>query len=221
LHAVSQRNMSFFTDPKIDDRGNITASYMIMDKEITYVLKIFDSRLKEIFPVFSTVILKYPNLDPFFPQCHWDLIGDENIIWGFADKYELFIMDTNGKTVKKISREYESIKITEEEKNDIIEERFGGRENLGSATKLIWRDHHNPFIYLCVDDIGRIFTRTYEKAPESGYYYHDVFDPEGKYMAKISLKSRPLVIKKGKLYTIEEDEEGYRYVKRYKISWKI
>jgi hypothetical protein len=43
----------------------------------------------------------------------------------------------------------------------------------------------------------------------------------GKYMAKISLKSRPYVIKKNKLYTIEEDNEGYQIVKRYKITWKI
>jgi hypothetical protein len=221
LHAVSQKNMSFFTDPKIDDEGNITASYMIMDKEITTVLKKFDSRLTEIFPVFSTVILKYPNVDPFFPQCHWDLIGEENIIWGFADKYELFIVDANGKTVKKITREYNPIKITEEEKSDIIEERFGGRKNLGSGVKMIWRSHHNPFIYLCVDDSGRIFTRTYEKASESGYYYYDVFDPDGKYMAKIPLKSRPYVIQRGKLYTIEEDEEGYQLVKRYRVAWKI
>ena len=54
-----------------------------------------------------------------------------------------------------------------------------------------------------------------------GEYYIDVFDPDGKYIAKISLKSRPYVIKKSKLYTIEEDEEGYQLVKRYRISWKI
>ncbi len=29
------------------------------------------------------------------------------------------------------------------------------------------------------------------------------------------------VWKKGKLYTIERDEEGYQYVKRYKVNWNI
>lgn len=219
LHAVSQTNMSFFTDPKIDNDGNITASYMIMDNEVTYVLKKFDHQLKELLPIFSTVILKYPNFDPFFPQCYWDINEEGNIIWGFADKYELFIIDSEGKTVKKITREYESIKITDEEKESIIEERFGGTENLDSMVKLIWTDHHNPFIYLYVDDEGRIYTQTYEKELKSGYYY-DVFAPDGKYMAKIPLKSRPYVIKKDKLYTIEEDEEGYQLVKRYGVSWK-
>lgn len=214
LHAVSQTNMSFFTDPKIDKEGNITASYMIMDNEVVYVLKKFNPQLKEFFPIFSKVILKYPNFNPFFPQCYWDIIEEDNIIWGFADKYELFIIDSAGKTVKKITREYDPVKITDEEKEKIIEGLLGG-------IKLIWNEHHNPFIYLRVDDEGRIFTRTYEKARESGQYYFDVFDPDGKYVAKIPLKSRPYVIKKSKLYTIEEDEEGYQLVKRYRITWKI
>lgn len=214
LRAVSQTNMSFFTDPKIDNDGNITASYTIMDNEVTYVLKKFDHQLKELLPIFSTVILKYPNFDPFFPQCYWDIIEEDNIIWGFADKYELFIIDSEGKTVKKITREYDPIKITDEEKERRIEGLLGG-------VKLIWNDHHNPFIYLCVDDEGRIYAQTYEKEPKSGEYYIDVFDPDGKYVAKIPLKSRPYVIKKSKLYTIEEDEEGYQLVKRYRIFWKI
>jgi hypothetical protein len=221
LHAVSQLNMSFFTDPKIDRRGNISASYMIVDKEVTYVLKTFDRQLQESIAIFSVVVLKYPKINPFYPRCFWDLIKEDKIIWGFAEKYELFIIDSEGKTAKKITKEFDPVKITEEEKESLIQERFGGRENMGSQVKLIWDDFHNPFIFLCVDDNGRIFTRTYEKEAESGEYYYDVFDPDGKYLAKIPLKSRPYVIKKGKLYTIEKDNEGYQLVKRYGITWKI
>jgi len=221
LHAVSQLNMSFFTDPKIDGRGYITASYMIMDKEVTYVLKTFDRQLQESFPIFSVVVLKYPKINPFYPRCFWDLVEEDKIIWGFSEKYELSIIDSAGKTVKKITKEYDPIKITEEEKESLIKERFGGRENIGPQVKLIWDDFHNPFIYICVDDEGRIFTRTYEKEPESGEYYFDIFDGDGEYMAKIPLKSRPYVIKKGKLFTIEENKEGYQLMKRYGITWKI
>lgn len=214
LHAVFQRNMEFFTDPVIDNEGNITASFLIMDNEVAYVLKKFDSKLKELFPIFYKVILKYPDFNPFFPKCYWDIIKEDNIIWGFAEKYELFIIDTAGKTVKKIIKEYEPIKITDEEKEISTEE-------LADGVNLIWNEHHNPFIYLVVDDMGRIFTRTYEKAPGSNQYYYDIFDAEGKYIAKIPLKSRPYLIKKGKFYTIDEDQAGYQLVKRYSINWKI
>jgi hypothetical protein len=213
-HAVSQRNMAFFSNPLVDSKGNITASYMIMDNEITYVLKKFDPQLKEISTLFSTVLLKYPNFNPFFPQCYWDLLDGENIVWGFADKYEIFIIDSGGKTIKIITRDYNPIKIQDEEKEKRI-------EGLREGVKLVWNEYHNPFIYLCVDDTGRIFTRTYKKAADSGRYLYDVFDPSGKYLAQVPLKSRPYIIKKGKLYTVEEDEEGYQYVKRYRISWNI
>jgi hypothetical protein len=39
------------------------------------------------------------------------------------------------------------------------------------------------------------------------------------YTAKIPLKTDPHVWKNHKLYTIEKDEEGYQYVKRYKATW--
>jgi hypothetical protein len=48
-----------------------------------------------------------------------------------------------------------------------------------------------------------------------------VFDPEGKYIARFTLKYWAIVWKKQKLYTIEEDEEGYQIVKRYSVGWKI
>jgi len=73
---------------------------------------------------------------------------------------------------------------------------------------------------MTTDDEGRIFVRTYKKT-EEGKYYNDVFDSEGKYIARISLKYRPIVWKNQKLYTIEEDEDGYQYVKRYKVTWNL
>jgi len=62
--------------------------------------------------------------------------------------------------------------------------------------------------------------RPYEKAADGKTYYYDVFDSEGKYIAKIPLKARPIVWKMDKLYTIEEDEEELQIVKRYRVSWK-
>jgi len=47
------------------------------------------------------------------------------------------------------------------------------------------------------------------------------FDKEGKYIAQMRFKMNPMIWKKGHLYTIEEDEEGFKVVKRYKIKWKI
>jgi hypothetical protein len=71
-----------------------------------------------------------------------------------------------------------------------------------------------------MDEEGRIFVQTWEKPDSGEEYSFDVFDSEGRYLAKIPLNFRPAVMKKGKIYTIEEDEDRYQFVKRYKVTWK-
>jgi len=220
LRAVSQTKMFLFSSPKADQKGNIVAGYMIAGQEVIYELKKFDPQLKELFTIFSTRILKYPYLNPFFPRCYWAVTKEDNIIWGFPDKYELHVLNPEGKLLKKIVKDHTPIKITQEEKDDIINETFGGYDNLPSDAKLLWDKHHNAFRYLSLDEAGRIFLRTYEKAADGKTYYYDVFDSEGKYIAKIPLKARPIVWKMNKLYTIEEDEEGLQMVKRYRVRWE-
>jgi len=80
---------------------------------------------------------------------------------------------------------------------------------------------HPAYQDLTVDDEGRIFVQTWEKNKDSAAFYFDVFDSDGRYIAKIPMKFQPNIWKKGKLYSIEEDEEGYQVVKRYKVTWKI
>jgi hypothetical protein len=50
---------------------------------------------------------------------------------------------------------------------------------------------------------------------------YDIFDSEGKFIAQVRLKMNPMIWKKGYMYTIEDDAEGFKVVKRYKVSWKI
>lgn len=73
---------------------------------------------------------------------------------------------------------------------------------------------------LTTDDEGRIFAGTYEK-PAEGTFVNDVFDSAGRYVAAVALKGKPQVWKKHKLYTIEDDEEGFSVVKRYRVVGNI
>lgn len=54
--------------------------------------------------------------NPIFPRCYWAITNEDNLVWGFADKYKLFINNSEGKPIKKITKEYDPIKITDEEK---------------------------------------------------------------------------------------------------------
>jgi hypothetical protein len=85
--------------------------------------------------------------------------------------------------------------------------------------KVNWPSYHNTFRSFIVDDSGRIIVETYEKAADERGVYYDVFDSEGRYLARLVLKTPPRAIRKDKLYTVEEDEEGYQLVKRYSVTW--
>jgi len=80
---------------------------------------------------------------------------------------------------------------------------------------------HNAFRWISTDDEGRIYVMTWEHTPDGDGQYYDLFDAEGRYLAKIPLEFRPSVIKKNKFYTVTEDEEGFHLVKRFKANWSI
>jgi hypothetical protein len=151
-------------------------------------------------------------LKPFQPEINWALSGDKGIIISFKKDCELQIFNSQGELVKKIIKEHKPVRITEEDVRQRVRRVPEGR-------KLVVPKFFPAIHSITADDEGRIFVRTYEKAGE-GKYYHDVFDSEGRYAAKVALKDRPQVWKKQKFYTIEEDEEGYQVVKRYKVNWK-
>lgn len=132
------------------------------------------------------------------------------VVCGFTDSYEFQIISLEGKIVRKVFKEYEPIEISEEEK-----------EKRGLAGEKKVPGYFPAFEDFSMDKEGRIFAQTFERHADGNKFYYDVFDPEGKYIAKIPLNALPQYWKKEKMYTIEEDEQGYQYIKRYKITWRI
>ena len=176
-------------------------------------ISLYDENLNYLLTIISIPKPK-PNpqlIKSFQPQINWASYTDENFIISYKEGYELQIFNTRGELVKKIKKEYEPIEVTEED--------IKLRIRKVPVGKKLDVPKYFPAIYsLTTDDEGRIFVHTYEKSG-NGKYFNDVFDKEGRYIAKISLKDRLKVWKNRKLYTIEEDEDGFQFVKRYKVTW--
>ena len=79
----------------------------------------------------------------------------------------------------------------------------------------------SAFRRFLVDEDGRIFVDNWEKTTDGKSSFFDVFDPAGRYVAKIPLEFAPMLIKKNKLYAMEEDQGGFQVIKRYKVTWKF
>ena len=151
----------------------------------------------------------------------WDVTCNDDIIWGKINKYEIFVHNPEGELVRKIVRESEGIEISKKEKEELLKYFFGDNPVPSDLSWLKFPKRYPPFIRFTCDGEGRIFVQTYEKTEDGEADYYDVFDSEGKYIVRISLKFRPQAWKNKRLYTMEEDEDGYQVVKRYKVTWKI
>jgi hypothetical protein len=221
--SLSLAKMPFFSGPRVDSQGNIIArSARIEPLRVSLCLAKFDSELNKLFDIFY---YEYKNsggkiYDVYPPQCFWEVLGDDHIVWGYNAGYELQVLDPDGRVVRRIMKDHNPVKTTDDEKQDWIKFAFGDR-GVPPDVKVNWPSHHNAFRSIHVDDSGRIFVGTYEKAADGLGDYYDIFDREGKYGARVVLKAEPKVVKKDQIYTIEEDQDGNQVVKRFKITWWV
>ncbi len=217
IKSLSAARIQFFGRTSIDSQSSIyvmTGTINMEKGTSLYELKKFDSNLNFLNTVTSIPGPKTGEpFDPFIPVFFWKIDENDNIIYGYQKNYEFLVFTPEGKLIKKIVKEHTPLKITEEEKE----------ESPGDSLpplKYALSGFHTAFFTFSLDEEGRIIVQTWEKTEDRERYYYDIFDPEGKYIAKVSFKFRPQIWKKHKLYTIEEDEEGYQYIKRYDVTWK-
>ncbi len=212
---------TFASRARVDSQGNIIVEDLFWDEkelQAAYVHKKFDSHMnlkaeivRQIDPYTKTGYV------PFKPTPYFLIDRNDNIVYGYPDNnYELQIFNPEGKMIKRILKDYEPIKIPER----VIERTKERAEKSGQRYefKIDFRPAYQRFF---LDDEGRIFVITWERAEDINVFFTDIFDSEGRFIAKSPLKMKPYICKKQKLYSIEEDDDGYLSVKRYKINWNM
>jgi len=226
LRQFSSSTMTLFMRPRVDSEGHIIAGHLNIGDEIESVLKKLDSDLNPVLTLATRPdVSKPPAIIEYFENWRstslvWDVATEDNIVWGVFNKYEIFVNNPEGKLIRKIIREYDGIAITKNEEKKLIKDFFGNFP-VPPQWNLKFPKVYPSFIRFTCDEEGRIFVQTYEKTGDEEEYYYDVFDSEGKYIVRTSLKYRPQVWKNKKLYMIEENEEGFQVIKRYKVNWDL
>ena len=226
LRQFSSSTLAMFRRPRVDSEGRIIVGHVNVGDPIETVLKKLDSDLNPVFTLATRpVVSRPPTIFEYFEASRstnfvWDVATDDNIIWGVLDKYEIFVNNPEGKLIRKIVKEYDGIGINKEEEEKLIKAWLGNNPVPPQMT-IKFPKVYPPFFRFTCDEEGRLFAQTYEKTEDEEEDYYDVFDSEGKYIARISLKYRPHVWKNKKLYMVEENEEGFQIVKRYKVHWSF
>jgi hypothetical protein len=141
--------------------------------------------------------------------------------------YEIYVYDFNGNLIKKIRKDYIKVPPSEEYKEQFLS-MFKGNPAIYEAAvkKIYFPSSLPPFHYFLMDEKGRLYVMTYEKGVNPEEYMFDIFNPEGVFLGRKSLKNFSSSdgldgkIKNDHLYCIEEKESGYKELVVYKMKWE-
>lgn len=220
IESLPNKGIFFLPRAKMDSSGHlIVPTFSYSDENRIYEIMRYDSELN-----FINTIASWPynlpsvdHINPFGYKPWWDIDMDDKIIYGYTEKYEFIIADSEGKILKRITKEYDPVEVGTKMKKKSGEP----LKKVMPQAEVSFPKYFPAFSNFLLDDEGRIYVQTYETVGDSDLYYFDVFDKEGKFTCKIKLKHRVYIFKKGKMYSVEEDEEGYQVVKRYKVTWNF
>ena len=139
--------------------------------------------------------------------------------------YEILVYDLGGNLLKKIRKGYNPAAVPEGFKENWL-------DNIGRyEDRLVFPDKMPPFHYFFLDDEGRLYVKTYEEGLNQGEYIHDIFSPDGIFIARKSLPGYGSWIypgdslnrakaKNNRFYCIKEKESGFKELVVYKIIWE-
>lgn len=135
--------------------------------------------------------------------------------------YEINIYDFQGENIKRIKKEFRKIRIPEDYK----------AEQLDSYKKSVmyrvhkmtgyFQEYYPPIKNFYVDTLGRVCVETYEEGLTPDEEMVDIFNAEGVFIGRTSLKkSLSRKFKDDHLYALFEKENGYQELIVYRMDWK-
>lgn len=207
--------------PLFDSQGNIIGQQIVQaEGKIIREVRKYDRELNSLFTLASVDItgVIQGKIDPFRMVFSYQFGKDNSIYCGDLDKYEIKIFSPEGKLIRRILKDYVPVKLTEKDK----EEFFGRMPEMDPQAKerIKFSEVFPPYQNFTMDENWRLFVRTFEKGKDKGEYYLDVFDEEGKYIAKFSFKGEPRAWRGNKLYAMKEEDSGFQTLKIYSVRWQ-
>jgi len=209
---------------KITDAGGqyVGCEMGMEGNSIAYTIAKYDAEFNQLFKI-ETLLMSIPvgggKINPFDVVNNFCLDSHKNIIYSRMTSYEIKYFTPDGQLFRIVRKEYKPEPLTEKDKEEMLKQM---PENTGvNFRELLDFPATYPAISsFLVDELDRLYVRTYEKGKTKDSYFVDVFSPEGKLIYRCEITGTPILVKNGQLYTIEKDEEGYQYICRYKATWK-
>jgi hypothetical protein len=177
-----------------------------------YLIQKYDEHLNYVSTLDSSTVPDQMDHFMFYFMLQFDIDSKGRIAAGNGQDYALKIFGPEGDLIRTIEKEYAPIPVTPEA---VMEQEKSFLFRL--KTKL--PAHHSAYRSFHWGGDGRLYVRTWEKPRDGHQYIYDVFDTEGRYVAKMPLSIEPWIMKNDKLYARAEDSSGFHILKRYKVNW--
>ena len=147
--------------------------------------------------------------------------NNSNIFYGRNLDYEIKILrETDAKHIRSIRKDFEPVKVTEDDITAML--KMIPNVGTGNIKDMIeFPKNFPPYQHFTLDEQGRLFVKTWEKGKNENEFVFDVFDMEGRYINRFETKLDIRLWKSEKMYAMEEDDDGYRVIKRFSVFWML
>jgi len=166
--------------------------------------------------------------DLYRTQLKFALDPQDNVVYAFSNKYEVFVISPSGTCIRTLTRDVKPRKV---EKEDI--DRLLPESTTTSPYKYLVPDRVPAIAGLFPLKDGHLIVVTFAKTGDRMSLAGDLFDKKGNFLETVQvpkyyqwdfllapMKSKALVLNDD-FYTIESDaDEETFWVKRYRIEWK-
>ncbi|MBN2245303.1 MAG: 6-bladed beta-propeller [Candidatus Aminicenantes bacterium] len=143
-----------------------------------------------------------------------------NILFARNQDYEIKVFNPEGKNIRTIKKDYKPLKITQEDIDEMLERIPSNAGGINTREMFEFPDYFPPFQNFVLDEQDRIYARTYVKGKNKEEYVVDIFDSKGIFISQLVTKADFRIWKKNKVYSVEENEDGYRILKIYQATWE-
>jgi len=224
IRQVSTAKAFGLSGIQMDGRGLVVARSMGLGEagKLSMDVKTYDKEFNPKVKLASVEFLISPQakINPFLAMnLLYALDGQGRLYFGSNRDYEIKVVSPEGKVLRTISREYDPVPITQEEKDELLK-LVPNAPGVNVKDMIQCPDAYPAFGNFVLADEGRLLVRTYEKGRAKKEFFWDVFDAEGRYIAKIPIVDDIRLWRDGRAYFFVEDEDGFRVLRCFRARWE-
>ena len=209
----------------VDPQGRMVGRAMTFaDGKIGFEIKTLDKDLKTLHVLgkVEMAALGQMKMDPLSsaPGLVVALDAPGHIYLGSSKGYLIRVFAFDGRPIRTIERDFDPIPVRKEDQVEILKLLSNIPATGGFSVKemIVFPNVFPAYSHFILNPDGRLLVRTYEKGKKPKEYFHDVFDADGRYIARAPFALEFIAWRGDKLYGLEENEEGFKVLKCFRAG---